>query len=82
VPDSLSAKLSVSEDEIAVVLSDSRTTSVPLAWSCRLSEATPEQCASVLIIRSGEGAHWPDVDEDISVRGMRHGVPARRPPGQ
>ena len=27
-----------------------------------------------------EGAHGPDVDEDISVWGMLYGAPAHRPP--
>jgi hypothetical protein len=72
--------VSVSEDEITAVLSDGRTISVPLAWSWRLSEAMPEQRANVRPVGSGEGAHWPDVDEDISVQGMLHGLPAHRPP--
>ena len=31
------------------------------------------------IIGTGEGVHWPDIDEDISARGMLQGVPARPP---
>lgn len=31
------------------------------------------------IIGSGEGVHWPDIDEDISARGMLEGAPARPP---
>lgn len=69
----------VSEDSITAQLADGRTISVPLAWSWRLSEASPEQRKNFEIIGGGEGIHWPDVDEDISVRGMLHGVPARRP---
>jgi hypothetical protein len=79
-PEPLMKSVGVSEDEITAVLSDGRTISVPLAWSWRLSEATPEQRANVRLIGSGEGAHWPDVDEDISVQGMLHGLPAHRPP--
>ena len=52
---------------------------VPLAWSWRLSEATPEQRATFEIVGAGEGVHWPEIDEDISARGMLHGVPAPRP---
>jgi len=70
--------ISASEDAITAVLTDGRTISVPLAWSWRLSEASSEQRANVHLIGSGEGAHWPDVDEDISVWGMLHGVPAPR----
>jgi hypothetical protein len=67
----------VTEDLIIAELEDGRTISVPLAWSWRLSEATPEQRSNFEIIGNGEGVHWPDIDEDISSRGMLSGVPAR-----
>ena len=69
----------VTEDEIIARLADGRVISVPLAWSWPLSEATPQQRSHFRLIGSGQGIHWPDVDEDISVEGMLHGVPARRP---
>jgi hypothetical protein len=69
----------VRPDEIIARLADGRVISVPLAWSWRLSEATPRQRANFRLIGSGQGVHWPDVDEDISVEGMLHGVPAHRP---
>lgn len=69
----------VTDDSIVAELADGRTISVPLAWSWRLSEATPEQRANWRLIGSGHGVHWPDVDEDISVRGMLDGTPAVRP---
>ena len=68
----------VSPDEIIARLADGRVISVPLAWSWRLSEATPKQRENFRLIGSGQGVHWPDVDEDISVEGMLHGVPAHR----
>ena len=71
--------LQVTEDFITADLVDGRTISVPLAWSWRLSEATPEQRANYEIIGDGIGVHWPEVDEDISAQGMLTGVPARRP---
>ena len=71
--------VSVSDDLISAQLFDGRTISVPLAWSWRLSEATPEQRSRFEIIGSGSGIHWPDIDEDISVEGMLHGIPAGRP---
>lgn len=71
--------VSVSDDVISAQLLDGRTISVPLAWSWRLSEATPEQRSRFAIIGSGSGIHWPDIDEDISVEGMLHGIPAGRP---
>jgi Protein of unknown function (DUF2442) len=72
-------ELEVTEDAITARLVDGRTVSVPLACSWRLSEATPEQRGRFEIIGTGEGVHWPDLDEDISARGMLQGVPARPP---
>ena len=67
----------VTKDLIIAELEDGCTISVPLVWSWRLSEATPEQRSNFEIIGNGEGVHWPDIDEDISSRGMLSGVPAR-----
>lgn len=72
-------EVSVTEELITFRLMDGRVVSVPLAWSWRLSEATPAQRNKFEVIGDGEGVHWPDVDEDLSVEGMLHGVPARRP---
>jgi Protein of unknown function (DUF2442) len=72
-------KVRVTKDEIIADLIDGRVISVPLAWSWRLSEATTKQRANFRLIGEGEGIHWPDVDEDISVEGMLHGMPARPP---
>ena len=71
-------EVSVTEELITFNLVDGRVVSVPLAWSWRLSEATPTQRNNFEIIGDGYGVHWPDVDEDLSVEGMLHGVPARR----
>ena len=68
--------VSVTGDAISAQLQDGRTISVPLAWSWRLSEATPVQRLRFEIIGSGSGIHWPEVDEDISIEGMLHGIPA------
>ena len=69
----------ITEDTITAYLVDGRTISVPLAWSWRLSEATPEQRKHYEIIGDGQGIHWPDIDEDISAEGMLYGTPAPRP---
>ena len=71
--------IEVTEDTITANLIDGRTISVPLVWSWRLSEATPEQRANYEIVGDGEGVHWPDINEDISAEGMLYGVPAPRP---
>src|ERR1017187_119911 len=72
-------KVRVTKDQIIADLADGRVISVPLAWSWRLSEATPVQRAKFRLIWTGQGVHWPDVDEDISVEGLLHGTPAPRP---
>ena len=69
----------VTEDLITAHLADGRTISVPLAWSWRLSDATPEQRQHFEIIGTGQGVHWPDIDEDISAMGTLTGTPAPRP---
>jgi hypothetical protein len=71
-------KVRVTKDQIIADLVDGRVISVPLAWSWRLSEATPAQRANFRLIGTGQGVHWPDVDEDLSVEGLLHGTPARR----
>ena len=68
----------VTDEIITAHLVDDRVNSVPLAWSWRLSEATPAQRANWTLIGDGHGVHWPDVDEDLSADGMLNGVPARR----
>ena len=71
--------LEVTEDAILAQFADGRTVGVPLAWSWRLANATPAQRSRFEIIGSGEGVHWPDIDEDISARGMLQGTPAQQP---
>jgi len=71
--------ISVTEDTITAYLVDGRIISVPLAWSWRLSEATPKQRGNYKIIGDGQGVHWPDIDEDISAEGMIYGIPAPKP---
>ena len=71
--------VSVTDDSITAHLADGRTISVPLAWSWRLSEANPEQRSRFEIIGHGFGIRWPELDEDISARGMLEGIPAPPP---
>ncbi len=71
--------LKVTKERITAQLADGRTVSVPLAWSWRLSDATPEQRHNFEIMGNGQGVHWPDVDEHLSAAGMLGGIPAHRP---
>jgi Protein of unknown function (DUF2442) len=60
----------VTDDSIHVVLADGREVTAPLAWSPRLADATPAQRKNWRLIGRGQGIHWPDVDEDISVASL------------
>ena len=74
-------EVSVTDDELRVVLADGRALSVPLAWFPRLLHATSAERQRFELLGDGEGIHWPDVDEDLSVAGLLRGTPApvRRP---
>ena len=67
----------VTEDELSVLLVDGRLIAVPLSWFPRLLRATPQQRSHFEILGGGQGIHWPDLDEDLSVAGLLRGT---RPP--
>ncbi|MDI6695745.1 MAG: DUF2442 domain-containing protein [Anaerolineales bacterium] len=66
----------VSEDELVVELEDGRTLSVPLAWYPRLLNGTPAERQHWRMIGDGEGIHWSDLDEDISIEQLLLGIPS------
>ena len=72
----LATKVSVTEDTLSAELSDGRTISVPLAWYPRLLDATREERENLQLIGNGEGIHWPDLDEDVSVQNLLNGQPS------
>ena len=57
-------------DLIIVELADGRTISAPLVWFPRLSKASKEELENWQLLGDGEGIHWPDIDEDLSVVGL------------
>jgi len=59
---------------IVVELLDGRTISAPLVWFPRLSQATKEQLENWELLGDGEGIHWPEIDEDLSVAGLLLGT--------
>ncbi len=63
-----------SEDKLVVWLVDGRTIMIPLIWFPRLASATAEQLRKYEILGDGEGIHWPDIDEDLSVNGLLRGT--------
>jgi hypothetical protein len=65
--------VSVTEDALTADLADGRTISVPLAWFPRLAHGTAQERSNWRLIGGGEGIHWPDLDEDISVDSLLAG---------
>ena len=74
IPDAID--VSVSDDSLSVELSDGRTILVPLDWYPRLKYATDNERRKWRLIGSGQGIHWEDLDEDISVEGILAGKPS------
>ncbi len=70
----LAEQVEFTEDELVVWLMDGRTITIPLVWFPRLSSATVEQLQKYEILGDGEGIHWPDIDEDLSVDGLLRGT--------
>ena len=71
--DATAQNVSVSDDALTVDLADGRTITVPLPWFPRLAHGTMAERANWRLIGSGEGIHWPDLDEDISVESLLAG---------
>jgi len=67
-------KLAFDENSFAVYLADGRILSVPLAFFPRLLHADQRQLERYELSGGGTGIHWDDLDEDISVEGLLHGV--------
>ena len=62
--------VSCTDDSLRLVLADGREIFVPLIWSPRLQNATPEQRKEWRLIGGGVGIHWESVDGDISVESL------------
>ena len=75
-PAPVATGVTVADDALVVELSDGRTLSVPLAWYPRLLHGAPAERGRWRLIGGGEGIHWPDLDEDVSVEGLLAGRPS------
>jgi len=67
----------VSDDALTVHLADGRAITAPLVWFPRLLQATAAARNKWELLGDGEGIHWPDADEDLSVEGLLGGNRAR-----
>ena len=60
--------LKISRSELIANISDGRTISIPLSWFERLANAPIEKLNHFEISPSGYGIHFPELDEDISIK--------------
>jgi hypothetical protein len=68
--------VAITQDTLTVELSDGRSISVPLGWYPRLTHATVSERKHWRLIAGGQGIHWTDLDEDISVENLLAGSPS------
>ena len=66
----------VDDDNLTVDLADGRRVVVPLVWFPRLLHASADQRRNWRLIGDGQGIHWPEIDEDLSVSGLLRGAAA------
>jgi len=69
----LAQKVEFTDDDFVVSLVDGRKVMVPLVWFPRLSNASKSQLKNYELLGDGEGIHWPEIDEDLSVTGLLRG---------
>lgn len=65
--DPLAVDVKTDESMLRITIVDGREIAAPLEWYPRLRDASPAQRKNWRLIGGGEGIHWPDIDEDISV---------------
>ena len=68
--DSTAVDVQADDVLLRVTLADGRELAAPLEWFPRLRNASPEQRSHWRLIGRGQGVHWPDVDEDVSVASL------------
>jgi hypothetical protein len=66
--------LEVQKEKITAFLLDGRELSIPTTWFTRLRKATTEQLNNYQILPDGYHIHWPEIDEDISLRVFTNGL--------
>ncbi|MES2587675.1 MAG: DUF2442 domain-containing protein [Bacteroidota bacterium] len=54
-------------NKMTLFVEDGREVSFPLEWFPKLSIATDSQLNKWRFIGNGEGIHWEELDEDLSV---------------
>jgi hypothetical protein len=67
------AYVAADDQTLIVSLSDGRRLVFPLDWFPRLRHGSPAERNNWRLIGRGEGVHWPELDEDLSLEGFLAG---------
>ncbi len=67
--DTLIKKLTF-DDKIYVFLTSGDTLAIPYNYTKRLKNATKPELENYRLIGGGRGIHFPQIDEDISLKGI------------
>jgi hypothetical protein len=63
-------EVKVDDKTLTVTLDDGRVLSLPISWYPRLYYGSQQERNNYRLIGNGEGIHWEDLDEDISIEGI------------
>ena len=69
----LAENVEFTDNDMVVFLVDGRKVIIPIVWFPRLANATKSQRENYELLGDGEGVHWPEIDEDLSVAGLLRG---------
>ena len=69
-------RISSTADTLKADFDDGRSVSLPLMWFPRLFRATQVQRDHYELTGRGYAVHWPEVDEDLSAKGLALGKPS------
>jgi hypothetical protein len=69
----LAENVEFTDNDMVVFLVDGRKVIIPIVWFPRLANVTKSQLENYELLSDGEGVHWPEIDEDLSVAGLLRG---------
>ena len=69
----LAENVEFTDNDMVVFLVDGGKVIIPIVWFPRLANATKSQRENYELLGDGEGVHWPEIDEDLSVAGLLRG---------
>lgn len=61
------------ERMICMKMSDGKEVRFPVELNKKLKTANDKQLRNIEVICGGTGLHWPELDEDLSVKGIMEG---------